>query len=121
VDTYLKFKSSSGGLAFYTAGVFDQAKYAAANSVLNKGLLFNVNGARRSEAPDAGVQGPGVLLGRARRNDEDLASCPAPRTTWCTGCHGARVTNGGELEIVRHKVLTLTSRGLNWASPDSVT
>jgi hypothetical protein len=50
VDTYLKqFKSSSGGLAFYTAGVFDQAKYAA-NSVLNKGLLFNVNGARRSEA-----------------------------------------------------------------------
>jgi hypothetical protein len=113
VDTYLKqFKSSSGGLAFYTAGVFDQAKYAAANSVLNKGLLFNVNGgsavggAKTQVSRD--LESYWDVLGGAMKISRVVPSATDDLVHRLS--MALRVTNGGELEIVRHKVpLTLTN------------
>lgn len=113
VDTYLKlFKSADGGLAFYTGSVFDQAKYDAANAVLNKGILFNVNGG-------SSVGGSKTQASRDTESYWDVVGGAMKITRVVPSATNdlvhrlsmaLRVTNTGELEIVRHKVpLTLTN------------
>lgn len=113
VDTYLKlFKSSDGGLAFYTGGVFDQAKYAAANAILGKGILFNVNsgtasgGAKTQASRD--TESYWDVVGGAMKITRVVPSATNDLVHRLS--MALRVTNTGELEIVRHKVpLTLTN------------
>jgi hypothetical protein len=113
VDTYLKlFKSSDDGLAFYTGGTFDPAKYAAANAILGKGILFNVN----SGAPAGGAK---TQVSRDTESYWDVVGGAMKITRVVPSATNdlvhrlsmaLRVTNTGELEIVRHKVpLTLTN------------
>jgi hypothetical protein len=122
VDTYLKkFKSSDGGLAFYTAGVFDQAKYAAANVILNKGLLFNVNGGSASGGDKTQQSRDSEpywdVLGGAMKITRVVPS--ATNDLVHRMSMALRVTNTGELEIVRHKVpLTLTNGSYLEGTPE---
>ena len=105
LDTYLRrFRTPDGNDAFYTGGVFDSVKYGVANKVLHKALAFNVNGgshigAARTQAarklePYWDVNGGAVRITRV---------VPNANTKRVSKLSVAmRVTDAGELELVRH-------------------
>lgn len=107
LDAYLRrFHTAGGDEAFYTNGVFDTVKYEAANSVMYKGLVFNVNGGTqvggartlvaRKEEPFWDVNGGAVRITRV---------VPSTLTNQVSKVSVAmRVTDAGELELVRHRV-----------------
>lgn len=104
LDEYLrKFTDTSGQPVFYTDDAFDATKYAAANGVLYKGLLFNVNGG-------SGTSGKKTLASRMQEPFWDVSggamkiSRTVPTADTVTKMSMAfRVTDAGELEVVRHK------------------
>lgn len=113
VHTYLsQFLSSDGGQAFFTDGVFDQAKYDAANAVMYKGILFNVNGGTHMGGAKSQVSRDSEsywdVVGGAMKITRVVPGATADLAHRLS--MALRVTNSGELEIVRHKVpLTLTN------------
>lgn len=106
LDTYLRrFHTPDGGDAFYTVGAFDAAKYDAASKVMYKGIVFNVNGGTavsgartqiaRTQEPFWDIKGGAVRLTRV---------VPSLLTKLVSKVSVAmRVTDAGELELVRHR------------------
>jgi hypothetical protein len=106
LDTYLRsFKDAEGLPAFYSGDALDATKYAAANRILYKGLTFNVNGG-------SSVAGKRTLASRMNEPFWDMSggamkvsrTVPDAATDLVSKLSMAlRVTDTGELEVVRHK------------------
>jgi hypothetical protein len=106
LDVYLRrFTDTSGQPVFYSADTFDTTKYAAANKILYKGLVFNVNGG-------SSVAGKKTLESRLHEPFWDMSggamkvSRTVPDATNDAVAKlsmAFRVTDAGELEVVRHK------------------
>jgi hypothetical protein len=106
LDTYLRrFRTPDGADAFYTEGAFDAVKYDSASKVMYKGIVFNVNGgtavsgartqAARKEEPFWDIKGGAVRLTRV---------VPSAITKLVSKVSvSMRVTDAGELELVRHR------------------
>jgi hypothetical protein len=106
LDTYMRrFRTPDGTDAFYTDGVFDSVKYGVANKVFYKGLVFNVNGGTK-------VSGARTLIARKAEPYWDVKGgavritrvVPNAITKRVSKVSVAlRVTDAGELELVRHR------------------